>query len=62
MSMAAGSPVLAIVRVRLAPRLPWLAFEQWLRAIPTVLHEVSGLGLGRQAIPDEVTMRRLGAM
>ena len=38
MSVAAGSPVLAIVRVRLAPRLPWQAFEQWLRAIPTVLH------------------------
>jgi hypothetical protein len=107
MSMAAGSPVLAIVRVRLAPRLPWQAFEQWLRAIPAVLHaafvtgdddyevqvncptfadlgdaltrisgcagvqvtstalilhEVSGLGPGRQAIPDEVTMRRPGTM
>jgi hypothetical protein len=38
MSMAAGPPVLAVVRVRLAPCLPWPAFEQWLRAIPTVLY------------------------
>jgi hypothetical protein len=105
--MATGFPVQAIVRVRLAPRLPWQAFEQWLRAIPTVLHavlvtgdddyevqvncptfadlgdaltqicgcegvqvtstalilhEVAGLGLRRQAIPDEVTVRRLGTM
>jgi hypothetical protein len=107
MTMATGFPVQAIVRVRLAPRLPWPAFEQWLRAIPTVLHavlvtgdddyevqvncptfadlgdaltqicgcegvqvtstalilhEVAGLGLRRQAIPDEVTVRRLGTM
>ena len=107
MSMVTGSPVQAIIRVRLAPRLPRQAFERWLRAIPTVLHaalvtgdddyevqvncptfadlgdaltricgcegvqvtstalilhEVSGLGLRRQAIADEVTMRRLGAM
>jgi hypothetical protein len=27
-----------------------------------VLHEVSGLGLRRQAIPDEVAIRRLGMM
>jgi DNA-binding Lrp family transcriptional regulator len=27
-----------------------------------VLHEVAGLGVNRQAIPDEVTMRRLGTM
>jgi Lrp/AsnC ligand binding domain len=107
MSMATGSPVRAVVRVRLAPCLPWQAFEQWLRAIPSVphavlvtgdddyevqvncptfadlgdaltqicgcagvqvtstaliLHEVPGLGLGQQAIADEVTMRRLGTM
>jgi Lrp/AsnC ligand binding domain len=107
MSKTAGTPVQAIVRVRLAPRLPLPDFEQWLRAIPSVLyaalvtgdadyevqvncdsftdlgdaltricecqgvhvastalilHEVSGLGLRRQAIPDEVTMRRLGTM
>jgi hypothetical protein len=107
MSLATGSAVQAIVRVKLAPCLPWQAFEQWLRAIPSVLHaalvtgdddyevqvncptfadlgdaltricgcegvqvtstalilhEVSGLGLRRQAIPDEVTMRRLGTM
>jgi hypothetical protein len=47
MSMAAGSPVLAIVQVT---------------STALILHEVSGLGLGRQAIPDEVTMRRLGTM
>ena len=40
MSMAAGSPVRAVVRVRLAPCLQWQAFEQWLRAIPSVLHAV----------------------
>jgi hypothetical protein len=107
MSLATGSAVQAIVRVKLAPCLSWQAFEQWLRAIPSVLHaalvtgdddyevqvncptfadlgdaltricgcegvqvtstalilhEVSGLGLRRQAIPDEVTMRRLGTM
>jgi len=105
--MTAGSPVQAIVRVRLAPRLREQAFEQWLRAIPAVLyavlvtgdadyelmvgchsftdlgdvltqicgcrgvqvastalvlHEVAGLGWQRRAIPDEVTVRRLGAM
>jgi hypothetical protein len=27
-----------------------------------VLHEVAGLTLNRQAVPDEVTMQRLGAM
>jgi DNA-binding Lrp family transcriptional regulator len=27
-----------------------------------VLHEVAGLGVNRQAVPDEVTMRRLGTM
>jgi hypothetical protein len=32
------SSVQAIVRVRLAPCLPCQAFEQWLRAIPAVLH------------------------
>lgn len=97
----------AIVRVRLAPSLPLQAFEQWLRAIPSVLyavlvtggedyevqvgcptfgdlgdvltqvcecrgvqvtstalvlHEVSGLGLHRQPIPDEVTTPRLDIM
>ncbi len=97
----------AVVQVRLAPCLPWQGFEQWLRAIPSVLHavlltgdddyevqvncptfadlgdaltricgrtgvqvtstalilhEVPGLGLGQQAIADEVTMRRLGMM
>jgi hypothetical protein len=107
MSMAAGTPVQVIVRVRLAPCLPLPDFEQWLRAIPSVLyaalitgdadyevqvncdsfadlgdaltvicgcqgvqvastalilHEVSGLGLRRQAVPDEVTLRRLGTM
>jgi len=107
MSMVTGSPVQAIVRVRLAPCLPRQAFEQWLRAIPAVLHavlvtgeddyqvqvscpsfaslgdaltqicgcagaqvtsaalilhEVPGLGLRRQAIPDEVTTRRLSTM
>jgi hypothetical protein len=107
MSLATGSAVQAIVRVKLAPCLPWQAFEQWLRAIPSVLHaalvtgdddyevqvncptfadlgdaltricgcegvrvtstalilhEVPGLGLRRQAIPDEVTVRRLGTM
>jgi hypothetical protein len=105
--MTAASPVQAIVRVRLAPRLCQQAFEQWLRAIPAVryaagvtgdadyelllgchgfadlgdaltqicghrgvqvastalvLHEVPGLGWQRRAIPDEVTVRRLGAM
>jgi hypothetical protein len=29
---------------------------------PLILHEVAGLGLLRQAIPDEVTVRRLGTM
>src|SRR5579871_4654906 len=58
MSMATGSPVRAVVRVRLAPCLSWQAFEQWLRAIPSVLralirHEVPGLGLGQQAIAGE---------
>jgi len=107
MSTATGFPVQAIVRVRLAPRLPWRAFEQRLRAIPAVLHavlvtgeddyevqvscpsfaglgdaltqicgcegveltstalvmhEVAGLGLRRQAGPDEVTVRRLATM
>lgn len=107
MSVAAATPVQAIVRVKLAPCLRWQAFEQWLRAIPSVLraalvtgdidyevqidcpsfadlgdvltricgcegvhvastalilHEVAGLGLNRQAISDEVTMRRLGTM
>jgi hypothetical protein len=107
MSLMAGMPVQAIVRVKLAPYLPWQAFEQWLRAIPAVLgaalvtgdidyevqldcpsfadlgdvltricgcqgvqvastalvlHEVAGLGLHQRAIPDEVTMRRLGTM
>jgi hypothetical protein len=38
MSVTTGSPVQAIVRVRLAPCLPWQAFEQWLRAIPSVLY------------------------
>jgi hypothetical protein len=33
MSTATGSPVRAVVRVRLAPCLPWQAFEQWPRAI-----------------------------
>jgi hypothetical protein len=106
-TMTAGSPVQAIVRVRLAPRLCQQAFEQWLRAIPAVryavlvtgdadyelllgchsfadlgdlltricgcrgvevastalvLHEVAGLCWQRRAIPDEVTVRRLGAM
>jgi hypothetical protein len=27
-----------------------------------ILHEVSGLGLRRQAVPDEVTLRRLSTM
>ena len=101
----AQAPVQAIVRVKLAPCLRWQAFEQWLRAIPSVLcaalvtgevdyevqldcpsfadlgdaltrirgcegvqvastalvlHEVAGLSPNRRAIPDEVTMRRLG--
>lgn len=107
MSDAAAPPVQAIVRVKLAPCLRWQAFEQWLRAVPSVLravlvtgdvdyevqvdcpsfadlgdvlarirgcegvqvastalvlHEVAGLSLNRQAISDEVTMRRLGTM
>ncbi len=37
MSVATVTTVRAIVRIRLAPRLPWPAFEQWLRAIPAVL-------------------------
>src|SRR5689334_18630661 len=36
MSVATVTAVRAIVRVRLAPRLPWPAFEQWLRATPAV--------------------------
>jgi hypothetical protein len=40
MSVAACSPVQAIVRVRLAPRLQFQAFERWLRAIPPVLDAV----------------------
>jgi hypothetical protein len=36
-SVAAETPVRVIVRVKLAPRLQWEAFEQWLRAIPAVL-------------------------
>lgn len=82
MSMAAGSPVLAIVRVRLAPRLPWQVQVNCpvfadlgdaltricgcagvqVTSTALILHEVSGLGLRRQAVPDEVTMRRLGTM
>ena len=106
-TVAAATPVQAIVRVKLAPCLRSQAFEQWLRAIPSVLraalvtgevdyevqldcpsfadlgdvlsrirgcdgvhvastalvlHEVAGLSLHRQAIPDEVTMRRLGTV
>ena len=38
MSMRTGSSVQVIVRVRLAPCLQWQAFEQWLRAIPSVLY------------------------
>ncbi len=34
------SPVQAIVRVRLAPRAQWRAFEQWLRAVPAVQQAV----------------------
>jgi hypothetical protein len=37
MSVAAVVPVQAIVRVKLAPCLRSQAFEQWLRAIPSVL-------------------------
>jgi hypothetical protein len=33
-----GFPMQAIVRVSLAPHLPWQAFEYWLRAIPSVLY------------------------
>jgi DNA-binding Lrp family transcriptional regulator len=107
MSVAAAVPVQAIVRVKLAPSLRSQAFEQSLRAIPSVLraalvtgevdyevqldcpsladlgdvlsrirgcegvhvastalvlHEVAGLSLNRQAIPDEVTMQRLDTM
>ena len=36
-SVAAAAPVQAIVRVKLAPCLRSQAFEQWLRAIPSVL-------------------------
>jgi hypothetical protein len=35
--LAAAAPVQAIVRVKLAPCLRSQAFEQWLRAIPSVL-------------------------
>ena len=38
MSTTATSPVQAIARVRLAPWVRCQAFEQWLRAIPTVLY------------------------
>jgi DNA-binding Lrp family transcriptional regulator len=107
MSVAVAVPVQAIVRVKLAPCLRSQAFEQSLRAIPSVLraalvtgevdyevqldcpsladlgdvlsrirgcegvhvastalvlHEVAGLSLNRQAIPDEVTMQRLDTM
>jgi Lrp/AsnC ligand binding domain len=36
--VAMFSPVRAIVRVRLGPRLQGQAFEQWLRAVPAVQH------------------------
>ena len=37
MSVTAAAPVQAIVRVKLAPCLRSQAFEQWLRAIPSVV-------------------------
>jgi hypothetical protein len=39
-TMTAETPVQAIVRVRLAPRLQQQAFEQWLRAVPAVRYAV----------------------
>jgi len=37
-SAIAPSPVQAVVRIRLAPWVRCQAFQQWLRAIPAVLH------------------------
>jgi hypothetical protein len=79
MSLAPGSPVLAIVRVRLAgdddyevqvncptfadlgdalTRICGCAGVQ-VTSTALIPHEVSGLGPGRQAIPDEV-VREIG--
>ena len=58
MSVAAGSPVLAIVRVRLTPRLPWQAFEQWLRAIPAVLHAAFVTGDDDYEVQDRAPIAR----